>query len=589
MAESIRIANCSGFYGDRLSAAAEMVEAGPIDALTGDWLAELTMLILARTQAKRPGTGFARTFIRQMEQVMGNCIESGIKVVSNAGGLDPLHCAEAVAEVADKLGLSPSIAYVEGDNLLPRLDELKTAGVDLLDLETGQPVADIDYISANAYLGCWGVVEALNRGADIVVTGRTTDAAIVCGPAAWHHKWARDDLDAMAGAVVAGHVIECGTQATGGNYSFFEEIDGLEYPGFPFAEIAADGSSVIGKHPRTGGNVTIGTITSQLLYEIGDPGYLGPDVTSRFDTIELDTVGRDRVRISGVRGEKPPETLKVSMNSWGGFRSDLAIALTGVDIDAKAELIERAFWRNCRHQPEDFASVTTTVVRTDKDDPATNEEAVASWRITVKDPDQRKTTAIGSAMNDLALASIPGFFGLKTGGLGKPFGVHTSGLVPRDLVPQHVVLRGENRSVIDSDAPSSGPSVTPAVPHIPAPPNGETMRLPLGAIAGTRSGDKGGNANVGIFVRSAEAYGWLEDFLTIDRLRQLMPEAADAQVERFVLPNILAINFVIHGILQEGVASSTRQDAQAKGLGEWLRARHVDIPKSLLEEDSDGV
>ncbi len=589
MAEPIRIANCSGFYGDRLSAATEMVEGGPIDALTGDWLAELTMLILARTQAKRPGTGFARTFIRQMEQVMGNCIESGIKVVSNAGGLDPFHCAEAVAEVADKLGLSPSIAYVEGDNLLPRLDELKTAGVDLLDLETGQPVADIDYISANAYLGCWGIVEALNRGADIVVTGRTTDAAIVCGPAAWHHKWARDDLDAMAGAVVAGHVIECGTQATGGNYSFFEEIDGLEYPGFPFAEIAADGSSVIGKHPRTGGNVTIGTITSQLLYEIGAPGYLGPDVTSRFDTIELDIVGRDRVRISGVRGEKPPETLKVSMNSWGGFRSDLAIALTGVDIDAKADLIERAFWRNCRHQPEDFASVTTAVVRTDKDDPATNEEAVASWRITVKDPDKRKTTAIGSAMNDMALASIPGFFGLKTGGLGKPFGVHTSGLVPRDLVPQQVVLLGEGRTVIDSDAPSSGPSVTPAVPHIPAPINGETMRLPLGALAGTRSGDKGGNANVGIFVRSAEAYGWLEDFLTIDRLRQLMPEAANTKIERFVLPNILSINFVIHGILQAGVASSTRQDAQAKGLGEWLRARHVDIPESLLKEDSDGL
>ena len=589
MAEPIRIANCSGFYGDRLSAATEMVEGGPIDALTGDWLAELTMLILARTQAKRPGTGFARTFIRQMEQVMGNCIESGIKVVSNAGGLDPFHCAEAVAEVADKLGLSPIIAYVEGDNLLPRFDELKTAGVDLLDLETGQPVADIDYISANAYLGCWGIVEALNRGADIVVTGRTTDAAIVCGPAAWHHKWARDDLDAMAGAVVAGHVIECGTQATGGNYSFFEEIDGLEYPGFPFAEIAADGSSVIGKHPKTGGNVTIGTITSQLLYEIGAPGYLGPDVTSRFDTIELDIVGRDRVRISGVRGEKPPETLKVSMNSWGGFRSDLAIALTGVDIDAKADLIERAFWRNCRHQPEDFASVTTAVVRTDKDDPATNEEAVASWHITVKDPDKRKTTAIGSAMNDMALASIPGFFGLKTGGLGKPFGVHTSGLVPRDLVPQHVVLLDEGRTVIDSDAPSSGPSVAPAVPHIPAPPDGETMRLPLGALAGTRSGDKGGNANVGIFVRSAEAYGWLEDFLTIDRLRQLMPEAANAKIERFVLPNILSINFVIHGILQAGVASSTRQDAQAKGLGEWLRARHVDIPESLLKEDSDGL
>ena len=583
MSEPIRIANCSGFYGDRLSAAKEMVEGGPIDALTGDWLAELTMLILARTQAKRPGGGYARTFVRQMEEVMGKCLDSGIKVVSNAGGLDPSHCAEAVAEVSDKLGLSPTIAYVEGDNLLARLDELKASGIDILNLETKEPVPDNEYISANAYLGCWGIVEALKRGADIVVTGRTTDAAIVCGPAAWHHGWSRDDLDAMAGAVVAGHVIECGAQATGGNYSFFTEIDGLEHPGFPFAEIAADGSSVIGKHPGTGGNVTIGTVTSQLLYEIGGPGYLGPDATSRFDTIELDTVGPDRVRISGVRGEKPPDALKVSMNSWGGFRSDMAIALTGVDIAAKADLIERAFWRNCRYQPDDFESVTTTVVRSDKDDPATNEEAVASWRITVKDSDQRKTASIGSVMNDLALASIPGFFGLSAGGVGKPFGVHTSGLVPRDLVPQHVVVLGAGRTVIDSAAPSSGAPVEPRAPAIPAPPGGETKRVPLGTIAGTRSGDKGGNANVGIFVRSAEAYGWLDDFLTIDRLRQLMPETASAKIERFPLPNIWSLNFVIHGILQQGVASSTRQDAQAKGLGEWLRARHVDIPELLLE------
>ena len=583
MAEPIRIANCSGFYGDRLSAAEEMVEGGPIDALTGDWLAELTMLILARTRAKRPNSGYARTFIRQMEQVMGNCVDSGIKVVSNAGGLDPFHCAEAVAEVADKLGLDPTIAYVEGDNLLGRLEELKSNGIVLRDLDSNEPVADIDYISANAYFGCWGIVEALDRGADIVVTGRTTDAAIVCGPAAWHHGWAEDNLDALAGAVVAGHVIECGTQATGGNYSFFEEVDGLEYPGFPFAEIAGDGSSVIGKHPGTGGSISIGTVTSQLLYEIGSPSYLGPDVTSRFDTIQLEEVGRDRVRISGVRGEKPPETLKVSMNSWGGFRSDMAIALTGIDIDAKAGLIERAFWRNCRYQPGDFASVTTNVVRTDKTDPRTNEEAVASWRITVKDPDQHKTTAVASAMNDLALASIPGFFGLKTAGVGKPFGVHTSGLVPRDVAPQHVVLLGEGRTVVDSNAPPvSGAPVTPLEPAIPPAPTGETERVALGTVVGTRSGDKGGNANLGVFVRSAAAYAWLEDFLTVKRLRQLMGEASDKRIERFVLPNILSLNFVIHGLLGEGVAASTRQDAQAKGLGEWLRARHVDIPRSLL-------
>lgn len=588
MAEPIRIANCSGFYGDRLSAAAEMVEGGPIDALTGDWLAELTMLILARTRARRPHSGYARTFIAQMEQVMGSCSDSGIKVVSNAGGLDPFHCAEAVADVADKLGLSVAIACVDGDDLLGRLADLRSAGTVLRDQQTNEPVADVEYISANAYLGCWGIVEALGRGADIVVTGRTTDAALVCGPAAWHHRWSRHDLDALAGAVVAGHVIECGTQATGGNYSFFEEIEGLEHPGFPFAEIAADGSSTIGKHPGTGGGINIGTVTSQLLYEIDSPAYLGPDVTSRFDTIQLSETGRDRVRITGVRGESPPADLKVSMNSWGGFRSDLAVALTGIDIDAKADLLERAFWRHCEYRRRDFAEVTTTLVRTDKADPASNEEAVASWRITVKDPDQRKAASVGSVMNELALASIPGFFGLKTGGVGKSFGVHTSGLVARDLVPQHVALLGGGRTVVDSDAPPPGSPVTPAAVDIPAVPRGPVVRVPLGTLAGTRSGDKGGNANLGVFVRSAAAYAWLEDFLSVERLRALLGEAADKRIERFALPNILSLNFVIHGLLGDGVAASTRQDAQAKGLGEWLRARHVDIPESLLPTTSQA-
>jgi len=582
MAEPIRIANCSGFYGDRRSAAREMVDDGPIDALTGDWLAELTMLILARTQAKRPGSGYARTFVQQMEEVMGTCLDKGIKVVSNAGGLDADHCAEAVQEVADKLGLSPTIAYVNGDNLLPRLGELRASGIELMNFETGEPVADVDYISANAYLGAWGIVDALTRGADIVVTGRTTDAAIVCGPAAWHHGWTREQLDEMAGAVVAGHVIECGTQATGGNYSFFTEIDGLERPGFPWAEVASDGSAVIGKHEGTGGGVTVGTVTSQLLYEIGGPGYLGPDVTARFDTIELEQQGPDRVRIAGTKGEAPPETLKVSMNSWGGFRSDMSIALTGIDIEAKADLIERAFWRSSRLGPDDFDHVTTSVVRTEKDDPASNEEAVAAWRITVKDADERKARSIGAAMNDLALASIPGFFGLGGGGLGKPFGVHTSGLVPRDLVPQHVFVLGGDRAVVDSDAPVSKPVVAPLATSIPAVPSGETRRAPLGLVAGSRSGDKGGNANLGVFVRSAEAYAWLEQMLTTEQLRELLPEAAELEIERFALPNLWSLNFLIHGILQQGVASSTRQDGQAKGLGEWLRARHVDIPVTLL-------
>ncbi len=582
MADAIRIANCSGFYGDRLSAAKEMVEGGPIDALTGDWLAELTMLVLARTQAKRPGSGYARTFVTQMEQVMGTCLDQGIKVVSNAGGLDPDHCAEAVAEVADTLGLNPTIAYVNGDNLLPRLDELREAGIDILDLETGEPVAPVDYISANAYLGAWGIVEALNRGADIVVTGRTTDAAIVAGPAAWHHGWARDDWDAMAGAVAAGHVIECGTQATGGNYSFFTEIPGLERAGFPIAEIEADGSSIITKHPGTGGAVTVGTVTSQLLYEIGPPGYLGPDVTARFDTMQLSQEGPDRVRISGTRGERPPGHLKVSMNAWGGYRSDIVLALTGLDIEAKAELLEAAFWEAAPITPDAFASVTTTVVRTDHDDPSSNEAATAQWRLTVKDSDERKTKAIAVGINDMALATIPGFYGLSGAGIGKPFGVHTSGLVSADLVPQHVAVLGGGRSVVESVAPEGGGPVAAVVPDLPEAPSGETRRVPLGTILGSRSGDKGGNANLGVFARSIEAYAWMAQELTVERMRELLPEAAGLSIDRHELPNLWSLNFVIHGILQEGVAASTRQDGQAKSLGEWFRARHADIPVRLL-------
>ena len=516
MSDPIRIANCSGFYGDRLSAAQEMVEGGPIDVLTGDWLAELTMLILARTQAKRPGGGYARSFVRQMEQVMGTCLDRGIKVVSNAGGLDPDGCAEAVAEVADRLGLHPSIAYVSGDNLLPRIDELVAAGVALAHFETGEPVADSSlFISANAYFGGWGIVEALRQGADIVVTGRTTDAAVVCGPAAWHHGWNRDSWNELAGAVVAGHVIECGTQATGGNYSFFTELEGLDHTGFPWAEISVDGSCVIGKHDGTGGAVTVGTITSQLLYEIGSPAYLGPDVTARFDTIRLEQLERDRIRIHSVQGEPPPAMLKVSTNKIGGYRSEIQVGLTGLDIEAKAALVNKAFWRACPFDSSDYQSVTTQLIRTDKTDPESNEEAVAVWKLTVKDDDESKLgRPLSDAMNQLALATIPGMFSPGGASRPRPFGVFRPAVVPNELVPQHVVVLGGPRTVVDSSAPYAEVTVVASSIGKVAVPDGPTTRAPLGHVVGTRSGDKGGNANLGVFVRSPEAFAWIDGFLT---------------------------------------------------------------------------
>ncbi|MEM9606087.1 MAG: acyclic terpene utilization AtuA family protein [Actinomycetota bacterium] len=585
MTEPVRIANCSGFYGDRVSAAREMVEGGPIDVLTGDWLAELTMLILARTQAKRPGGGYARTFVTQMEQVMGTCLDRGIRVVANAGGLDPDGCAEAVAEVADQLGLSPSIAYVSGDNLLDRLDELVAAGVDLAHFETGEPVGDVSrFISANAYLGCFGIVEALSAGADIVVTGRVTDAAVVCGPAAWHHGWARDDWDRLAGAVVAGHLIECGAQVTGGNYSFFTEIADMDRVGFPWAEIAVDGSSVIGKHDGTGGEVSVGTVTSQLLYEIGGPGYLGPDVTSRFDTVRLDQVGPDRVRVHGTKGEPPPSTLKVAMNEQGGFRQDITLALTGLDVEEKAQVFESAFWAASPVAKEDIASVSTRLVRTDKADPASNEEATAQLRITVKDPDERTIgRAFSNAYIELALASIPGFYGLSGGpGGARPYGVYRPAVVPSELVPMHVVMLGGERTVVESVAPSGAVQVDPAPGPTAAAPDGPTEAAPIGRVIGARSGDKGGNANLGVFARTDDAWAWLDETLTVERLRELLPETADLPIDRHRFPAIRSINFVVHGLLQEGVAASTRQDGQAKSLGEWLRARVVEVPRTLL-------
>jgi hypothetical protein len=584
MADPIRIANCSGFFGDRLSAAREMVEDGPIDVLTGDWLAELTMLILARTRAKRPGGGYARTFVTQMEQVMGTCLERGIKVVSNAGGLDPDGAAEAVAEAARKLGLTPSVAYVRGDDLLPRMAEL-IAQDRLTHFETGEPIKDAStFLTANAYLGCWGIVDALSRGADIVITGRVTDAAVVCGPAAWHHGWSRSDWDALAGAVAAGHVIECGTQATGGNYSFFTEVPGMTRVGFPWAEVAEDGSSVIGKHEGTGGEVSIGTVTSQLLYEIGGPEYFGPDVTTRFDTIELEPVDPDRVRMHGIRGEPPPSTLKVCINRPGGFRNDMSVCLTGLEIEAKARLVEEAFWKACPYQPGDFAQVTTRLMRTDRPDPETNEQGVAILKISAKDPDEKKVgRAFSNAVIELGLASIPGFFGVGGGPrAGRPFGVYEPALIPAEDAPQEVVLLGGETHEISSVNPTETLSIAGKPGPSASAPGGPTVREPLGRVYGSRSGDKGGNANLGVFARSDEAWAWLDANLSVGKLRELLPELADLKLDRHRLPAIRSLNFVIHGLLEEGVAASTRQDPQAKSLGEWLRARVVELPEALL-------
>ncbi|CAM5479763.1 acyclic terpene utilization AtuA family protein [Streptomyces aurantiogriseus] len=556
---ALRIGNASGFYGDRFDAMREMLTGGELDVLTGDYLAELTMLILGRDRLKDPSAGYARTFLRQLEESLGLAHDRRVRIVTNAGGLNPAGLADAVRQLAQRLGIPVRVAHVEGDDLGPRCP---------------------DSLTAHAYLGGFGIAACLREGADVVVTGRVTDAALVTGPAAAHFGWGPTEYDRLAGAVVAGHVLECGTQATGGNYAFFRDGSGdVRRPGFPLAELHADGTSVITKHPGTGGFVDVGTVTAQLLYETDGARYAGPDVTARLDTVRLTQDGPDRVRVEGVRGEAPPPTLKVGCSRLGGFRNEVVFVLTGLDIEAKAALV--------RQQMEpalaEVADIRWELARTDRADADTEETASALLRLVVRDPAQEAVgRALSGAAVELALASYPGFHVVAPPEKGSPYGVFEAAHVPQGEVEQVAVLPDGRRVAVP---PAADTLVLDDVPEplLPEPlAPGATRHAPLGLVAGARSGDKGGNANVGVWVRTDEAWRWLVHALTVERFRELIPESRELPVTRHVLPHLRALNFVVEGILGAGVASRHRFDPQAKALGEWLRSRHLDIPEVLL-------
>ncbi|WP_406039956.1 DUF1446 domain-containing protein [Micromonospora sp. NBC_00898] len=556
MSGVLRVGNASGFYGDRFAAWREMLDGGELDVLTGDYLAELTMLILGRDRLRDPSLGYAKTFLRQLEGCLGTARDRGVRIVTNAGGLNPAGLAAAIGALADRLGLTVRIGYVEGD-ALPRPDAL----------------------TANAYLGAFGIAACLDAGADVVVTGRVTDASLAVGPAIARFGWGRDDLDALAGATVAGHLIECGAQVTGGNFSFFTELpDGGHRPGFPIAEIHPDGSSVLTKHPDTGGAVTVETVTAQLLYEVGGPAYLGPDVVARLDTVTLTADGPDRVRVSGVRGAPPPDTLKVGVNNLGGFRNSMTFVLCGLDIPAKAALVRGQLEEAVGKEGLDFS-----LARTDHPDATDTEAASALLHVHLRDGDRaRAGRAFSAAAVELALASYPGCTLTTLPGDAAPYGVFTADFVPQDAVAHVAVLPGGERVPIAPPLRTGlqGPPVqheaSTGGPSLPA-----ARRGPLGELVGARSGDKGGDANLGVWARTDETWAWLRGWLTVERLAELLPETAPLTVERYELPNLRAVNFVVRGLLGPGVAASTRFDPQAKALGELLRSRVVDLPAQL--------
>jgi acyclic terpene utilization AtuA family protein len=573
----LRVANCSGFWGDRQTAAREMVDGGAIDVLTGDYLAELTLGILAR-RVQAGGNGWVPTGVAHITEVLSDCLERGIKIVVNTGGLDPKGAVDAVRSAAAAAGLDVSVAAVTGDDIS---DEVRADRALFTHMDDGWSIAerDLDVLSANAYLGCWGIARALQEGADVVVTGRVTDASLVMGAAAWWHDWSPESWDELAGSLVAGHLIECGTQVTGGNFAFFQTVGSLDHLGFPIAEIAADGSAVITKHPGTGGRVNADTLRAQLLYEIGPPDYLNPDVVAALDTVTVTDRGDDRVEVTGTRGYPPPATTKVACVTAGGFRNQVTFLIAGLDADEKANAATSALWTNLGGR-ERFGEVQVRWTKSAAENPPSHAAAFNRLTICVIDRDREKVDkAFSRAAIELALANYPGLTVTAPPGRASPHIIYVPCLILQR--PHFVHVEGVTHTI--QPPTTTGGSPVPRNVGIP-PSAGEssTVRAPIGRVVGARSGDKGGDANLGVWARSEPAYGWLFGFLTAARLAELLPDLADYTIDRYELPNVQALNFVVRGYLGDGALASTALDPQAKALGEYFRSRVIDVPEDFL-------
>ncbi len=584
--DCIKIANCSGFYGDKLSAAKDLVDGGPIDVLTGDYLAELTMAILFGQKMQRgEDKGYVGTFLKQINQIAKSCKEKNIKIVSNAGGLNPKSMAIEIEKILKEQSIDMKVAYIDGDDLMPTISNLKKSGEEFKNIDKGKKLDESGYspLTANAYLGAWGIKEALDKGADIVVCPRVTDAAVVIGPAAWKFNWKRDNYDALAGALAAGHIIECGCQATGGNYAFFKEVESFDNVGYPIAEIYEDGSFYVTKHPDTGGLVSTGTVTAQLLYEINSPAYVNPDVIAHFDTLKIEEVEKDKVYVSGCRGSSPPDKHKVCINLAGGFRNGMEIILTGLDIEDKAKVFTDALFNSVGGRKQ-FDEVSIQLHRTDKENPNSNEEAMASLLVSVKSKDQNLVGRLFSAkIIELALANIPGFFaqgGVKSSG---PVIIYWPALVNSKHIKEKVHIDGEEIEVIPTSQLELEEIYYQKEPiKIKKIKKEDEKEIYFGEIYGTRSGDKGGCANLGVWAKNADSFAFLHDFLTVKKLKELLPDLNQYKIERFELANINSLNFYIHDILQDGVSSNDKKDGQAKSLGEYLRAKKVKVPQIII-------
>ncbi len=599
--QKIVIANCGGFWGDDPTAARRQVEGGPIDYLVMDYLAEVTMAILQKQKARKPELGYAGDFITQMRDVLVPCMERGVTIIANAGGVNPHACGAALVALATELGVADKVklGVVAGDDLYDDLDALLAGGQVLASMETGRPLADVraQVQSANVYIGAPAIVRALEQGANVIIAGRVTDTSVALAPMIHHFGWASDDWDSLAAGVVAGHIIECGCQCTGGNFTDWHLVPDHRNMGYPLVEASADGTFVVTKHPGTGGLVSVHTVSEQLLYEMGGPAYLSPDCIARFDSIELTQEGPDRVRVSGIIGEAPPELLKVAVSYSDGYRSVGRLLLSGPDTLRKANKVAEVFWSTAGGA-DLYEESNTSFIGWDSTHPslAAEEPSEVLIQFGVRDHDRSKIeTNFAPMVVGCMLQALPGMTVPADQGRPRTAEVvaHWPALISRDLVKANVTVGGNTEEVSAAAAAYTDVRVAPAplgkptpaddAAELPASGSGsESVTVPLMRLCIGRSGDKGDTGNVGIRARSPEIYHWIKANLTAEVVKAQFKGICNGEVDRFELPNLLALNFLLHESLGGGGAASLRFDAQGKTFSQYLLSMPVTVPAAVL-------
>jgi len=588
MPDLIRIANAGGYWGDDLAQFRRQVELGPVDYVTLDFLAEITMSIMQKQRARDPRLGFARDFVTQVEETLPLLVERGTRVISNAGGVNPLACRAALLGMAQTHGHALEVAAVVGDDLMERLGELNAAGVTLDHMDDGASFAAIrDRVSsANAYYGAWPVVEALRSGAQIVVTGRCTDTGITLAPMIHAFDWAPDDWDRLAAGIVAGHIVECGAQSTGGNFTDWRGVRRFAAIGYPVIEVSPDGSFVVTKHAGTGGAVTVRTVKEQLVYEMGDPrGYITPDVVADFATIRLEQAGRDRVRVWGVRGRPAPASLKVSISYFEGWKASGALIISAPDAVDKARAFADLFWERLGLT---FAGKHTELVGHSSCwgplAPASDPPEVL-LRLSVRDADRNAIERFSKMVPAVILSGPPGV--AVTGGRPQAQEVvaYWPALAPRERVKPRLVTRDGERALEWPTPlmPAGRPKALPRESWPRVTGNPKIVRVRLSALAHGRSGDKGDTCNIGVIARAPEIYPWLQRTLTAALVKRHFKGICQGRVERHEVPNLWALNFLLHESLGGGGTVSLRLDAQGKTLSHALLAMEVAVPRAMVD------